>query len=44
MRLIIHPTKDDVSAFAAEYVIKSINAFSPSQEHPLFVLGLPTGF
>ena len=42
MRLIIQPDYDALSQWVAQYVVKVINAFSPSQDKP-FVLGLPTG-
>lgn len=42
MRLIIEPTYQQLSTWAAEYVIQRINNFMPTKEHP-FVLGLPTG-
>lgn len=42
MRLVIKPSYDEVSAYAAEHVIGRINAASPTAERP-FVLGLPTG-
>lgn len=42
MRLIIQPNYEQLSRWAAEYVIKKINAAAPTKEKP-FVLGLPTG-
>ncbi|MFQ6034229.1 MAG: glucosamine-6-phosphate deaminase [Sedimentisphaerales bacterium] len=42
MRVIIEPNYEVVSQWAANYVAKSINEFSPSRSRP-FVLGLPTG-
>ena len=42
MRVIIEPNYELVSRWAANYVAKSINEFSPSKAKP-FVLGLPTG-
>lgn len=42
MRVIIKRTYDEVSAYAAEHVIRRINAANPTPERP-FVLGLPTG-
>lgn len=42
MRLIIEPTYDAVSRWAANYVASCINKFNPTEEKP-FVLGLPTG-
>jgi len=42
MRVIIEPNYDVVSQWAANYVAKRINEFSPSRSKP-FVLGLPTG-
>lgn len=42
MRVIIQPTYDLLSEWAANYVAKSINAFAPKEGTP-FVLGLPTG-
>lgn len=42
MRLIIEKNYDELSAWAANYVVERINAFNPTPDHP-FVLGLPTG-
>lgn len=42
MRVIIKSDYDEMSLFAAEYVIKRINQFQPTESKP-FVLGLPTG-
>ncbi len=42
MRVIIEPDYEQLSRWAAEYVIKRINGFNPTPEHK-FVLGLPTG-
>ncbi|OUO18211.1 glucosamine-6-phosphate deaminase [Bacteroides sp. An322] len=42
MRVIIEPDYQSLSAWAANYVAKKINQYSPSPERP-FVLGLPTG-
>ncbi len=42
MRVIIKPDYDEMSQFAAEYVINRINQFQPTESKP-FVLGLPTG-
>ena len=42
MRVIIEPTYDQMSHWAAEYIISKINAAQPTAEKP-FVLGLPTG-
>jgi len=42
MRVIIEPSYEAVSKWAANYVVKSINEFGPSDSKP-FVLGLPTG-
>lgn len=42
MRLIIQPEYDKLSAWAAAYVAKAIQAFKPTADRP-FVLGLPTG-
>lgn len=42
MKLIIKDTYNDVSDWAARYVVKRINELNPSPERP-FVLGLPTG-
>jgi len=42
MRVIIEPTYDALSQWAANYVAMKINAAAPSEEKP-FVLGLPTG-
>ena len=42
MRVIIEPNYDLVSKWAANYVAKKINEFSPEKNKP-FVIGLPTG-
>ncbi len=42
MRVIIKDDYEDLSAWAAEYVVSRINEFAPTDECP-FVLGLPTG-
>ena len=42
MRLIIEPTYDAVSRWAANYVVSCIPKFQPSEENPGGV-GLPTG-
>ena len=42
MRVIIQPEYAEVSRWAANYVVRCINAFHPTAKHP-FVLGLPTG-
>ena len=42
MRVIIEPSYDLLSRWAANHVIERINAFKPTGERP-FVLGLPTG-
>ena len=42
MRLIIEPNYQQLSSWAATYVVKRINEFNPTPEKP-FVLGLPTG-
>lgn len=42
MRLIIQPTSDIMSKWAANFIAGRINAFNPTEEKP-FVLGLPTG-
>lgn len=42
MRVIIQPNYEQLSRWAAEYVINKINAAAPTKERP-FVLGLPTG-
>lgn len=42
MKLIIRDTSEDVTEWAAKYVIKRINAFNPGPGK-MFVLGLPTG-
>lgn len=43
MNLIITENYKDLSARAAQTVADAINAFVPSEGHPKFVLGLPTG-
>ena len=42
MRIIIEPTADAMSRWAATYIVNKIAAFNPTPERP-FVLGLPTG-
>ena len=42
MIVIIEPDYEQLSRWAAEYVIKRINEFNPTPDHK-FVLGLPTG-
>lgn len=42
MRVIIEKNYDQLSEWAANHVIETINAFQPTAERP-FVLGLPTG-
>jgi glucosamine-6-phosphate deaminase len=42
MRIIIEPSSDAMSKWAAIYIINKINKFKPTQKKP-FVLGLPTG-
>lgn len=42
MRIIIEPTADAMSRWAARYIVRKIEKFQPTAERP-FVLGLPTG-
>lgn len=42
MRVIIEKSYEELSQWAANHVIETINKFQPSAERP-FVLGLPTG-
>lgn len=42
MRVVIKPDYEEMSSFAAEYVIRRINDVNPTPSRP-FVLGLPTG-
>lgn len=42
MKLVIHKTYNEISTWTAEYIVKSINEFNPTEKNP-FVLGLPTG-
>jgi glucosamine-6-phosphate deaminase len=42
MRLIIQETYEQLSQWAANYIVKQINRFNPTAEKP-FVIGLPTG-
>ena len=42
MRLLIHRDYNDMSQWAAAYIVKRINSFSPAQKKQ-FTLGLPTG-
>ncbi|MDE5935502.1 MAG: 6-phosphogluconolactonase, partial [Muribaculaceae bacterium] len=43
MNLIITENYKELSARAAQTVADAINSFVPSEGHPRFVLGLPTG-
>lgn len=43
MRVVIEPNYEKMSQWAADYVTDKINNFIPSDEHPNFILGLPTG-
>lgn len=42
MRVIIQPTYEKLSQWAADYIVNKINSFNPTAKRP-FVLGLPTG-
>lgn len=42
MKLIINKNYDEVSNWTANYIVKRINDFAPTENNP-FVLGLPTG-
>ncbi|MDR3094552.1 MAG: glucosamine-6-phosphate deaminase [Bacteroidales bacterium] len=42
MRLIIQPNYEQLSQWAADYIVAAIHRFAPSEKKP-FVLGLPTG-
>jgi len=42
MRIIIEPTADSMSRWAASYIVRKITRFQPTRVRP-FVLGLPTG-
>ncbi len=42
MKLIIHKTYKEISSWTAEYIVKRINEFNPTEKNP-YVLGLPTG-
>ncbi len=42
MRLIIHDNYDQLSTWAAHYIVRKIKKFAPTPDRP-FVLGLPTG-
>lgn len=42
MRLLIYQNDEEVSRWAAEYIVKRIRDFNPGEGRP-FVLGLPTG-
>ena len=42
MRVIIEPTYEKMSQWAADYIVMRINKFKPTEDRP-FVLGLPTG-
>lgn len=43
MRLIPLQKKDEVSYWAAKYIVDTLKRFTPTPEKPFFVLGLPTG-
>ncbi|KIV98024.1 glucosamine-6-phosphate deaminase [Exophiala mesophila] len=42
MKVIIRDSADGASSYAANHIIRRINAFAPTADRP-FVLGLPTG-
>lgn len=42
MRVIIEPTYEKMSQWAANHIVRRINEFKPTVEKP-FILGLPTG-
>ncbi len=42
MRIIIESNYDEMSSWAANYIVRRIKEANPTEEHP-FVLGLPTG-
>lgn len=42
MKLVIQKNYDELSQWAAQYIVEKINAFKPTAEKP-FVIGLPTG-
>ncbi len=42
MKLVIQKTYEEISQWAANHIVTSINSFNPSAQKP-FVLGLPTG-
>jgi glucosamine-6-phosphate deaminase len=42
MRIVIHPDKNKVGQWTANYIIDKINSANPSADKP-FILGLPTG-
>lgn len=42
MRVIPADSASDVAEFAADYIVRRINAYKPTSERP-FILGLPTG-
>ena len=42
MRLLIEPTPQEVARWAADYIVRAINARAAVTNAP-FVLGLPTG-
>ena len=42
MRLIILDNEEEVTEWAAKYIVKRINQFQPNEDK-YFVLGLPTG-
>ena len=42
MRVIIENNYDEMSRWAANHIVETINKFNPTAEKP-FILGLPTG-
>ena len=42
MRVIIEPTYEKMSQWAANHIVRRINEFKPTETKP-FILGLPTG-
>ena len=42
MRLIIHENYDNLSTWAAHYIVKKIKEYNPTKDNP-YVMGLPTG-
>lgn len=43
MKVLIFKNSEEIATFVANHLIEEINQFTPREEKPFFVLGLPTG-